>query len=442
MYRLLYLFAFCAAFVLSQAAKTPKAYAQTPPIEKPVKKTDFPIVGGAVLPFIVSEWQGYPVVQFRINDKVDAKFLVDTGTNVSIISPAIVKQLGLRLKKQSRAQGVDPGDPAAQVNYVSVDKLNAGDLTLQGDLVVLNTAPGSIAPGSTKTPYDGVLGGNFLSQFAVLLDFAANTIFVIPNGKLTDAQVRFLDNTWSAASAIPLKSAGFNDTRVTVPVFLDGANGLDAIIDTGARATMLLNSDKKIKIPSNTEGVTQSFEWFEPPGRSWEFTRYTFGIFGAGKSAASVGYNAVADFEGGIISSDAKDADTILGLDYLSQFRVLLDYPAHRLYLRPLYNPKYRRFPSETSRQSAAVSFADVTLIPSDTDQWTVLSTENDGIFGKAGIKKADIIEKVNGQNVTGKGFVTIYNLLYKRDDYADLQILRDGKPVTVRVNRSKQKAK
>jgi clan AA aspartic protease (TIGR02281 family) len=97
----------------------------------------------------------------RLNDMRTARFVVDTGASLCVVSPEVAADLGVR-----------PGPRAEKVPMQVVGGVTAGArVTLAsmqvGDAEVENVAAviHSIGPG-----IDGLLGNSFLSRFTVTLD--------------------------------------------------------------------------------------------------------------------------------------------------------------------------------------------------------------------------------------------------------------------------------
>ena len=414
-----------SAVVGEQTLSSTDVYAQSPT----TVKQSAPVVSGITVPFIPMAGHGGPVVVCRVNDKLDVRFLIDTGSDTSVIHPEIAKRLALPLKSRAAGQGSTTAQaPKSTINYVTIDKLKIGELTFEGDFDVLDTAP-----DLPNKSYDGILSANALRSLAVLLDFSENKMVLIPNGGLNNEQLQFLGMSGGTSAGVAMSLIVSSEYIVSVPVLLEGVTGSNMVIDTGSSRTMILDPDKKIKLPSGVQGIASDFQTV---GRSWNYTVYPFETFGVGNTLASAKPNTLTNFECGVIAPDAKQADSILGLNYLSRFRILLDYPAKRFYLKPVHNPRNYRYPTEASRQSAEASLADMALIPTKGDEWKVTGTEKGGVFGKYGITEGDVIKKINGQSVDGIGICEVYTLLLKNGNRAEIELRRDGKTIKLTLEK------
>jgi aspartyl protease family protein len=105
--------------------------------------------------------RGNWIAEVRLNDSRTARFVVDTGASLCVVSPEVAADIGVR-----------PGPRAEMVPMQVVGGVTAGPrVTLAsvriGDAEVENVAAviHSIGPG-----IDGLLGNSFLGRFTVTLD--------------------------------------------------------------------------------------------------------------------------------------------------------------------------------------------------------------------------------------------------------------------------------
>jgi predicted aspartyl protease len=120
------------------------------------------------------------IVQVAVNGAGPFEFLLDTGTNTTIIEPELAQQLSLRpqdrieLMTVAGAQAV----PRAYLNRLALGSAAAENLeTLIADLRPIR----ALHPGIR-----GLLGQNFLSQFNYLLDYHKRQIEFEVDGELAD----------------------------------------------------------------------------------------------------------------------------------------------------------------------------------------------------------------------------------------------------------------
>ena len=307
----LYILVWIASFLSGAVVLPPSAAADVPP------SVSFPFtpltVGRTVF--------ALPLVQVRLNETVTGTFLFDTGTNVSLITDTLAAKLGQ--KTQPLVVSGHPflvaGRPST---FVTAAHLQAGPMRLDAvQLILVNQRRlFSLA----QHPLDGIIGTNILRSFPVLFDYPHHQITIWKTDGLT---------------ADELTAAGFAGvvpTPITDPggQFLYSASVLltnggakrqeDLLIDTGAERTMLpYQAALGLSLGPLGKSIPANFLDGSYPALPAILGMLQVG--GASASGMIVGYPA-----------DPGERRRLLGSDFLSQFRVLLDFPARKLYLRSL----------------------------------------------------------------------------------------------------------
>src|SRR5882762_5004656 len=113
---------------------------------------------------------GRVVVPVMVNGQGPFRFIVDTGANHSTISPRLARELGLKPAEEASII-LDGITGTAQVSFVTIDRLQAGDLTMgRTDLPVV-WAP--VMAGA-----DGILGAAGLTEKSLVIDFQRNRVAI------------------------------------------------------------------------------------------------------------------------------------------------------------------------------------------------------------------------------------------------------------------------
>lgn len=161
---------------------------------------------------------GRVVVPVMINGQGPFRFIVDTGANHSTISPRLVRALGLTPSDEATVL-VDGITGAAQVSFVRIERLQTGDLTIDGTALPIVWAP--VMAGA-----DGILGAAGLSEKSLMIDFQRNRVEIARRVEsLVRAQATKIHALRLTYGLITL------DTKVgRVPVV--------AVVDTGAERTL------------------------------------------------------------------------------------------------------------------------------------------------------------------------------------------------------------
>jgi len=265
--------------------------------------------GGLLAELKLRDDAGYLSVPASFNG-APVSLLVDTGAEGGLVTPDIVRALGLpRDPTQSTfVQGSRGGRPVPNVliQQFALDHLVLGTLS-----VPVGALPG--AP-SISPPVAGLLGANVLSHFAVEMDVRGGFLKFWQPG----AAVGF------AGMSLPLIRDG---DRLKVPVTLDGTQFL-ALLDSGARSRVVaehtaqrLGIDAE-RLAVDPGGVTSGVDL-----RRSIYHWHRFSTFQVGGQHERNPVLTVAPLP--------PDIDMLLGADWFAAHRVWIDYTGLRLTFAP-----------------------------------------------------------------------------------------------------------
>ena len=161
---------------------------------------------------------GRVVIPVKINGQGPFRFIVDTGAEHSTISPALVQALGLHPSPESQIV-LDGITGTAQVSFVTVQQLQAGDLTIDGLALPVVSTP--VMAGA-----DGILGAAGLTEKNLLIDFQRNWVAI--SRSLGSDRREALTKIHATRLTHGLIAV---DTRV-------GGVRVHAVVDTGAERTL------------------------------------------------------------------------------------------------------------------------------------------------------------------------------------------------------------
>ena len=161
---------------------------------------------------------GRVVVPVKINGRGPYRFIVDTGANHSTISPDLVRELGLKTATQSLVT-LDGITGASQVSYVSIDRLQAGDLTLEDTALPVVWAP--VMAGA-----DGILGAAGLSEKSLLIDFQRNRVAIASHVA-----------SFAHDQAVKIHAMSVVNGLMVLDTVVGGIR-VAAVLDTGAERTL------------------------------------------------------------------------------------------------------------------------------------------------------------------------------------------------------------
>jgi Aspartyl protease len=123
------------------------------------------------------------IIPVEINHTGPYDFMLDTGTQVTVVDPSLAEELDLKVPGGARFAGVGfhISAPVGRVKLLTVGPKSVADhLVVVQDLAGFKTAGLNIR---------GLLGGNFLGNFDVFIDYAHSTLCV-DDKKQMQAQVK------------------------------------------------------------------------------------------------------------------------------------------------------------------------------------------------------------------------------------------------------------
>jgi hypothetical protein len=174
------------------------------------------------------------VVRVSINGEGPFDFLVDTGTNTTLIDPGLAANL--KLKPVDRMALATLADATPVVRYYA-DTMQAGPVSV-ARLELLGAPLNEIRALDNRIR--GVVGMNFLLQFSFLLDYRHQRMAIfrfpdsapVPNGRRVNVQI--------------------NDSRILIPVASQSspAGTWHLVLDSGIGGVLLFQSRvRSIKAP-------------------------------------------------------------------------------------------------------------------------------------------------------------------------------------------------
>jgi len=176
---------------------------------------------------------GHLLVPVSVNGTT-AQFVLDTGAERSMVTPAAVQRLDLKLDQwvATRMRGI--GGIVEHPNALP-RSLTLGGVTLERRTVTHDTSltVGPLAmPPIGGEPVAGLLGRDFLSLFDLMLDMRTDTLTLYDVHGCTGAFLPWTQPYVAIPAQQPIRTA------MVMPVRIDG-KPLTALLDTGASASLL-----------------------------------------------------------------------------------------------------------------------------------------------------------------------------------------------------------
>jgi tetratricopeptide (TPR) repeat protein len=289
--------------------------------------------GKTVVPFEAVDSR--PIMRVRVNgSKEELKFVLDTGSGMSVISEETAKKLGLRPVAQGGLARAVGGGGKFEIVYGFLTSMEIGEVKVESVPVYIRRFY------DDKNPVDGYIGLSIISKFIATVDYGSKTFSLI---KRTQENQDLL--TLYRAGSEP--GPGPNTTTVEIPLrttssgFLSGEVALDGvekshnfIIDTGA----------SISVISERLAEMEDLGTYEQPVRL-----RVFGAAGVAENVKTVLLPEVAlgtlkrnEVNCAVLDLDAVNEtagftqDGILGGNFLQNYRVSFDFQRGVIRLDPL----------------------------------------------------------------------------------------------------------
>jgi predicted aspartyl protease len=115
-----------------------------------------------------------PVV---LNENQTATFLLDTGANITVITPTLARRLGVeRLSGEPKTKARIASGQEVEVSLICVKSIGVGSARIDNFGVVVYDLP-PLVPGTTPPiTVDGLLGADFITRFTMTVDPRAGTL--------------------------------------------------------------------------------------------------------------------------------------------------------------------------------------------------------------------------------------------------------------------------
>lgn len=266
-----------------------------------------------------------PIVKVHIDGrKEDLRFVLDTGSGISVMSAETAKRLHIKsVARGGSARGIG-GDGKFEIVYGMLQQIDIGDVSLRN-------VPIYLRPFQKGIEADGYIGLSLISKYITTIDYGEHTFSL--TRKDSDRQ-EFASNN-ELALPLRLTSSGFLSGQVN----LQGVEApLNFIVDTGASISVISSDlartvalipfadDQKLKIVGSA-GIADDVPTFNLP-------RVTFG-----KNSRNDVLAAALDL-GVINEASGFDQAGILGGNFLKNYRLTFDFKNAKVIFVPVARPQ------------------------------------------------------------------------------------------------------
>lgn len=260
---------------------------------------------------------GRIIVPVSIDGKGPFRFLLDTGANGSMISPALVRQLGLTSKHTSEVQ-VQGTTGVERLPCVTIDELSIGAIVKHDINMPVSSSP-------VLTGIGGILGMAGFGPVRVLVDFHLNRVEVERSSE------RLLEGYLDIQGQ---RTAG---GLLMIPAYV-GDVPVEAVIDTGAEETLGNGALREALLRAAQHSQQAKIYGVTKQVRVGGFASSPAIALGpVVVEGLGIVYSDIPIFK--IWHLDSRPA-LIIGMNVLGSVAgLVLDYPRARVYVRPISSP-------------------------------------------------------------------------------------------------------
>lgn len=332
----------------------------------------------ATIPFDFSS--GEIIVTAKVNGETPAKFIVDTGAGISLLTRSAANKFGLKVSGSASLGG---GGGAAQTQFAQLDSLQVGSVVARD----VKVAVGDLGPLEALLGhgFSGLIGHNFLSQFQVTFDYAARQLTLAP-----------------ASTPLPEGTAAQMDIVNTFPLVDASTQNkkFRMVLDTGAMFAILparLAADLKFgKVREGAFGV--GLDGRPVQLKTTRLPQLTVG--GVTLPDAPISYAPPGGPSAALLSDFANG---ILGNSLLRRFKVTLDYGKQKVVFRPY--PAGDPYPDEWIHPG-------IEVMQGDSGKALVMGLHPGSPAAQAGLRLMDQILSINGKPVKAMSSMALMNAL------------------------------
>lgn len=363
------------------------------------------------LPF---RYEGYILLQAKINGKHNAKLLLDTGADELLLDEQYFNGTGIIIERSQRAQLPGAGAEPQTITVV------LDPMTVQLDTITYRPryVPLMDLRSIVGEKADGIIGPAFLRPYFTEIDF--------------DNQQLTLHNDPAVLAGFDSIKLEVRNNRYYLPATIEAADGLtvrgNLQFDLGNSGTVILTSPTALEHDLASK-ISKKMKFFNDSGgaggriEGYQFRANSLTIGRTRLAAPCIEWST--DTGGALAKSEHAG---LLGNEILERFRVIFDLKNAVLYLQPRPNLN-EPFVSTISGMS--------TVNKSSTlGAWVVTGLFEGGNAEKAGLRAGDRIVSVGGKKVTEIDEAEREQIFRKPGSPVEVVFMRDGAERKVTLHR------
>lgn len=321
-----------------------------------------------------------PYLEASINNSAPLRFLLDTGSQMTVIDKEAAHRLGL--ETQGSAEGGGGGEGTIEVSFVNNITIKLADVSANVEIAAV--APlSSLLESHTGRRVHGVIGYDFISQYVIEIDYAAREI------NLYDP----VGYSYSGKGEVIGLSIENNHPHIQAVVFHANNDGIEAdfVVDTGASTGLSLSTPFVDHHGFITSGAATHEAFVAGAGGIAKTPVGRVDHLQVGSFVIDRLVTYFSQDKGGAFAG-MLGADGVIGADFLRRFTVIFDYQNERMILE-----SNRHFNEPSEGDACSLTGMSITAEGSDLKTFRIESIIEGSPAAEAGIKERDVVLAVNG---------------------------------------------
>jgi predicted aspartyl protease len=259
------------------------------------------------------------LVSVLLNQKEHAILLVDTGASHTFLTPDTAKRLGVSPAADAPKHTTTViGGRQVEFPLVTLSHIAVGQAMRE------NLQVGVLASFPNAPLVDGILGGSFLKDFTMTLDYATSRLRLVLKEPLPKPPPTPALALATMRSAVPIQLVG---NHVLVRAVLNHTEHVTLLLDTGATYTLLTpTTAQRLGLSPPADTPRRTLRGADGQPHEVPFVQL---------SALAVGEAMRENLPVGIsvLFPRAPSVDGLLGGDFLEQFKMTLDRGTRQMWL-------------------------------------------------------------------------------------------------------------
>lgn len=318
------------------------------------------------------------ILQATVNNSRPLSFILDTGANIALVRSDTAKELGLSLYGSANAGGAGAGSQAG--HQVRGARWSLVGLKNFSQPVALSL-PFSMLPSALGRDVDGIVGGQFIKEFVVELDYQARIMTLHDRRTFTYA---------GKGHTMPLElSADFHPVlKATVTPLGGQPIERPFTLDTGSGGALILHSpfvgEMNLLGPEakTIRAIGGQGAGGRTLGRTGRVASLQIGPYVLKNVTTTFSQDQAGAFASASLAGN-------IGAQIVRRFRIFLDYDRKRIMLEPA--------PTLDDSFEGPTTGLAIRALGTDYRTFRVTEVLEDSPATEAGIRQGDVITSVDG---------------------------------------------